>query len=661
MVVGGARINLFLSTAGNAILTRSHLPRSDSAHVTSCTATSSGSSPLMADISPEKDGDYFSRRESSSQTPRARRIASETFRPRVTALQTPNSPTSPRTPRAPLGGRSSSSNFGSPGLGFRQDDDYFVFEFSELFLRAGLGGEPDPRCELSFGPKSQRMVGNHSPYLAVGDAPRRRAMRGESYESWGRAHEMWRMDLRKVDLALVADKVERSLRDAIRDHILVLDDSKKRRAILVIPPLVPQPLLSVLCTKIFDLFPPSPSITVLSTPTLCAIAAGMRSALVVDVGWSMSTVTAVYEYREVRHRTSTRGMKLLSWRFREMLAGKQKVASTGTEETFAPSFDDVEEIVHRMAWCVPDCKKHMEEQTDAGKQIEVPLPSAQSPEESFSIPFKAFCDPVEAVFVSPENDSVRSDDEELPLSALMYSTLLTLSVDIRETCSRRILFTGKGSSIPGLKSRLLSAVSQIISSRGWDEVHNYGSAKSLPKRSTVTIPARAIAKDRFIATSSQHSNKDVDADSSAPASLQPQLPDPILANIRSRAAPKVMVGLNTSGNVHLRSLDADNKSIGSDVKLESNEDESQLQPHLRCVTSLGAWAGASLLAGLRIPGLVEIEREQFIHNGLHGRISSVDDRRKSMPAQQAQRQSLVGPAAGNSGKVDSAWTLGIWA
>ena len=39
---------------------------------------------------------------------------------------------------------------------------------------------------------------------------------------------------------------------------------------------------------------------------------------------------------------------------------------------------------------------------------------------------------------------------------------------------------------------------------------------------------------------------------------------------------------------------------------------------LRQVDSLGAWAGASLMASLRVKGLVEIDRDKFLQHGLSG-------------------------------------------
>jgi hypothetical protein len=75
---------------------------------------------------------------------------------------------------------------------------------------------------------------------------------------------------------------------------------------------------------------------------------------------------------------------------------------------------------------------------------------------------------------------------------------------------------------------------------------------------------------------------------------------------------------------------------------------------IRGVESLGAWAGASLIAQMRVKGIVEIERDKFLQHGLQG--ASREKETSVVP----QRQSMgpgVRPGAGDRGS----WTLGIWA
>ena len=75
---------------------------------------------------------------------------------------------------------------------------------------------------------------------------------------------------------------------------------------------------------------------------------------------------------------------------------------------------------------------------------------------------------------------------------------------------------------------------------------------------------------------------------------------------------------------------------------------------IRSVETLGAWAGGSLLANLRIRGVVEIDRDSFLQHGLAGA-------RKEIETNIAQQKGF-GTGMGRGGMADrSAWTLGAWA
>lgn len=603
--------------------------------------------------SPEKD--YFSRRVPSStqQTPRPQRVPSETFRPRL-ASQLPASPTSPRTPRTPLLGRSYSSNFDSPGLSFRQDDDYLIFEFSHRYLRAGLGGEIEPRCFYRFDVVAQRRAGDYSQWIPDSTVSATRAA-DVNIDQWSKPYELWQMDLRNADLALVGDKVERALREAVRDHILVLDDSKKRKAILVIPPVMPHALLSTLCTKIFEVYPPPPSVILMSSPVMCTTAAGLRSALVVDIGWSLTTVSAVYEYREVKQAASTRAMKLLTWNMKNMLeAGYLPLSNQPGSAPNAVSFTDTEEVVQRMAWMRNNATRSI--QTETSATIDIPLGSGPLT-RSLEVPFEKFAEVTEKSFLRSTEDTMSNDDHELPLPNLMFESLLKLPVDIRPACLQRIIFDGGGAAIPGLKARVLNELRAIIEDRGWDPVENYGSAKAVPRPRTVRRPDGPVAKESIINLPSRHKNKDDDSDSIAPAHLQPPLQDPVLARIQGRAVAKSpreaastsLAKEDEQGILHeTDDLATGATNLGKVTQIEG----------LRSVHSLGAWAGASLLAGLRVSGQCEIERERFLANGLQSGSQTVEEKRKSTQQHQLRRQSLVGGLATSS---STAWNLGVWA
>ena len=227
---------------------------------------------------------YFDRKPSSS------------FRPGLSHLQQDPS-SSPHTPQ-----RTFSSAFSSPSISYRIEEEALVFDFGTRHFSAGFAGETTPRCMLGFGPEESRRVGDYRRWLPN----YKRNIRRQGENDWGRDHELWRMDLREVELGLVEDKIERAVREAYNKYLLL--DVKSRRLLLVLPSVMPHQLLSSILSTIFVNFQ-HPIVALFSTPMVHVAGAGCRSGLVVDIGWSETTVTAIYEYREVQQSRTTRAMK----------------------------------------------------------------------------------------------------------------------------------------------------------------------------------------------------------------------------------------------------------------------------------------------------------------------------------------------------------------
>lgn len=115
-------------------------------------------------------------------------------------------------------------------------------------------------------------------------------------DDWVRDYELWQLDLRKVDLGLLEDKIERLFRETYNNYLLT--DAGSSRLVLALPSLMPHPLLSSLLSTLFSRWR-FPSITLLPSAAMSATAAGLRSALVVDLGWAETTVTGLYEYEKL--------------------------------------------------------------------------------------------------------------------------------------------------------------------------------------------------------------------------------------------------------------------------------------------------------------------------------------------------------------------------
>lgn len=535
----------------------------------------------------------------------------------------------PETPRTPLQ-RNTSSLYSSPSGNYRTEDEYVVLELGSRFVRGGFPGESAPRCTLPFGPDRQRRVGDYRQY-DPGYSQKRRRRRKD--QAWGEDHELYRVDLTKVDMDLVGDKFERAIREAYTRYFLL--DSKPRRITLALPPRLPHALMSKILDILFKSFH-APSITLMSNPVLSTVAAGLRSALVVDIGWAETLVTAVCEYREVQEKRSLRAGRWLSEEMATVLnAALDEDAAPGTPKTDI-SFEETEEVLTRVGWCKPSSKGNrrtvyfpareapaLEEWEDA---VETPPPTVtipfykQTPPNELKIALASLAKPAENTFFEQEAPPDKFDDEELPITLLMYRTLVALPVDVRRLCMSRILITGGVSSMPGLKTRILRELEALVQSRGWDPVKNWGKAAAFHED-------KMRAQQHSSAARQQGPQKVSDSTATAP-SIPAGLQDPEVDNIDVKLAHTTLKN-------------------GPPV-------ECAVGGTIRGVQTLGAWAGASLVTNHRIRGIVEIERERYLQHGLQG--ASRDKEVSVIP----QRQSM-GPGVVRGAGERVSWTLGVWA
>lgn len=567
------------------------------------------------------------------------RKPSSTIRPGLAHLQA--DPSSPHTPQ-----RTFSSTFSSPSISYRSEEEAHVVELGAVHLSAGLAGEPSPRCSLSFGPEDSRRVGDYRQWLPGYERP----IRKHKEDDWSRGYELWRMDLRDVDLGLVEDKIERAVRDVYTKYLLM--DQKSRRLLLVLPSIMPHQLLSSLLAVIFLKFQ-YPSITLFSTPIVNAIAAGCRSGLIVDVGFAETVITAIYEYREVLQRRTTRASKRVMVEMVKMLRRYAEDPSNNVNEieddgepTIEADFETAEDITARMAWCpmeeaskesplsrnpakldsqsLPTIREDSAESSEStgaeeeDRMHEVPSPFKHG--ESLNIPFSQFAEPVVTAILAVDRDTREIDDQEQPVHLLIFKALLALPPDVRAVCMSRIIFTGGGSNIPGLKTRLLSELSALVAARGWDPVAGKAADKlrgRLKEIKNVQRSPRKVNSDQSNAGFTSSTAKP----HASPASMQEQIHDPIEEKLR---------------HDHVKG----SKPLVSGV--------------IRGIETLGPWAGGSLAASLKIRGTVEIDRDAFLQHGLAGA-------RKDKDANPTQTRQSFGPNMPKPGSEKPGWTLGGWA
>lgn len=517
-------------------------------------------------------------------------------------------PVSPHTPQ-PRSGNPSFTSSTSPSPSFRSEDDAIIFEIGARWLRAGFEGSSAPVCVVGFGPEDSRRAGDYRGWIQ-GSTGAARLPQPVDVEEWTRAYELWRPDSREVDLGLVEDKIERAFRETYNQFLLT--DAGTSRLVLVLPSLMPHPLLSSLLSTLFSRWR-FPSVTLLSSATMSATAAGLRSALVVDLGWAETTATAIYEYREMTTKRTTRSMKHLMQEMGLLLTG---LASDGNQDTeiadkISVGFAYCEEVVSRFAWC----KSQTEEGTssdEADRKLSIPSP-ANPEEEYMDVPFARLAEPTEKVLFATGVAEHELDDEEKSLPLLVYNTLLSLYPDARGTCMSRIVFVGGGSRIPGLRQRVLKEVSLLIDRHGWSPIRG----KALERQ------RQRLEELRLSAQKAPNQPETPKSDGEAP-STNDEPTDP------SKEVPEI-------------------DFVEQKLRRQNKDIPVPIQGVLREVESLGPWAGASLTTSLKIRGMVEIEREKFLQHGLAGATRDIDhpvpDRRSGL----------------RSGGDRSSWTLAGWA
>ncbi len=404
---------------------------------------------------------------------------------------------------------------------------------------------------MTFGPEDSRRVGDYRGWAPAG------RKREYDIEKWGHDHELWRMDLTGLDLGLVEDQIERAVRKAYTRHLLT--DVGSARLILVLPSTLPHPLLSTVITSLFSRWK-YPSITLLPSPTMAAVGAGVRSALVVDIGWSETSVTAVYEYREIRSKRSVRSMLFL---LQELGKALHRHRQGEHGDTLRPDFELAEELMARMVWCRPANTEALDSKDDQDLEVDWPTDSSS---KLVKLPSMLFSEPVEQAFLTPETPSQYLDDHERSLPLLVYECLQALPSDARAVCMSRIVFVGGGSHIPGLAPRILFEVDALVSRHGWSAVRGRKAADRRQRLGDIGQGRTEQPTARY---------------------TEPVPPG------HDFAEEKVQ-------------------------KQQAKEALSFAQGQLRQVESLGAWAGASLLTSMKIKGCVEIERERFLQHGLAG-------------------------------------------
>lgn len=144
------------------------------------------------------------------------------IRPSINSQSGSGAPSTPHTHIRQL-----SNSFGSPST-LRAEEECIVIEIGCRYVKVGFAGDAGPKAVVNFGPEEQRRAGDFRRWQPGYDKAWRERIHGKK---WGEAHELWKLDLRDVDLGLVGDKIERAVRDAYTKFVEAI---QVRRGMLLI-------------------------------------------------------------------------------------------------------------------------------------------------------------------------------------------------------------------------------------------------------------------------------------------------------------------------------------------------------------------------------------------------------------------------------------------
>ncbi|CCX32926.1 hypothetical protein FPQ18DRAFT_383745 [Pyronema domesticum] len=534
----------------------------------------------------------------------------------------PKTPTTyrglPPSLRTPSFGLPTSPHRYTPSSSLHNHEEPLIFEIGSRILRAGFTNEPAPRCTLAWSETLWRRVGDRFT-SASEEAEAKKwgrkggravwdtgfALRGGEDdidgEREGRVRQM---------MGLVEDLVERGIRVAYNKHLII--DSKQRRILLPVPPLFPTRLLTTLLATIFTHFQ-APSITLLSSPVLAVVASGLRSGLVIDIGFHETIVTPVYELRAVEgrglgvHGRSRRSISVLreAW-IKFLLPYLPDVTSL--------DFDEVEEIMERLG--------HISSASEHSYDPDISIPVAG---RTIKVPFSRLAEPAEKTFfaaTTTQSDTPEyGDDDDTPLPRLLYNALIRCPVDVRATAVSRIMFVGGGARIPGLQARVLRELEGIVEERGWQ----LGGRRRVRRGSVATRKGSVVAERKGSVVSVK---KELEVREAAPGreeeegeeKLEEVLEDVKEGSEGSEEAEDSGeaedMPVEETAREMVRSVSARSEATheGDDSASRSGKKEGEV----RGVRTLGVWAGGSLVAGLKVRGKVEIEKDKFLSQVANG-------------------------------------------
>ncbi|GAV28813.1 hypothetical protein PMKS-002289 [Pichia membranifaciens] len=210
------------------------------------------------------------------------------------------------------------------------------------------------------------------------------------------------------------------------------------------------------------------AVVILPTPLMVAIGSGSSFALVIDIGWSLTTIVPVFDYRVLDNFltfTNRAGSRL---HYELLSALKEEGIDAGSV-----SFRELENAISLLDSITSNSN---DELIACG---------------GFLVRKKIFTEAIQRLFFSYE-PSVQYEDNETPILKLATDIIYSrLPIDLRKSISSRIIITGGISNLKGFRQTLLAKVDEAVSQKtcgietlgGWAGASIYSTIMKHQKKS----------------------------------------------------------------------------------------------------------------------------------------------------------------------------------
>ncbi|GMM38990.1 hypothetical protein DASC09_063290 [Saccharomycopsis crataegensis] len=302
---------------------------------------------------------------------------------------------------------------------------------------------------------------------------------------------------------LQGSNTERLL-EKIVSHIYnsdLLVDSKRCKVIIPVSIFLPDHIRRLIANVLLN-YIHAQSLIFLPDSLLSILSAGTQNGLVVDLDWDMITISPVFDqkllYKNIKTTTRGSGKQLHYAVLRQLLNNKQHVEGIDINNK-NEVFHFIEDLIHEVVYC-----KNLNDSYGNGNGDNDDN-NVFSYKNNIKIPNRLRFQALESEFF-PQITPKEIDDDEIPLASLIIEVLDSLPIDIRPVLSKRIMFTGFLSDIPGLKSRIMHELRSagnakyeaIISLGSWTGASLYCSTKLMASSSI--IKNQELVRDTYLET-----------------------------------------------------------------------------------------------------------------------------------------------------------------